>query len=434
MFEYKLQIGCLLVILYFVVSYLKESANRKISKNKYFVVVLLFAPIAVIFDGITAWTVNHQELVPVAVNQLLHGAFFLTSDITIIFYNLYMIHEMIGIRSKKRLALLLLPGVVTSVGIFSFLGKLEYIQGQTTNYSVGISVIFCYATLLVHLLILLGIVGVHHQTLEKRKIVGVMYPMILMMVCLIVQIIYPECLISALLQVFSVIGIYVNFEDPSLKRVEQYNSEMVMGFATLVENRDNSTGGHIRRTKEYVRIILHEMKKKPKYRFVLTRDYTKNVTEAAPMHDVGKIAIRDQILQKPGRLTAEEYDVMKTHSAIGGQIIQDTFSGLDDPEYQQIAYEVARYHHEKWNGKGYPEGLIGEEIPLHARIMAIADVFDVVSAKRCYRDAMPVRECFQIIKDGAGTDFDPELAELFLGAKHKVLEYYEKDQCKKTAN
>ena len=138
---------------------------------------------------------------------------------------------------------------------------------------------------------------------------------------------------------------------------------------------------------------------------------------AAPMHDIGKIAIPDSILQKPGRLTPEEFEIMKTHSERGGQILKKTFNNTGDDEYEKIAYEVAMYHHEKWNGKGYPKGLSKEQIPLSARIMAVADVFDAVSAKRCYRDALPLSECFEIIKNGSGQDFDSLIADLFLEMK-----------------
>ena len=251
---------------------------------------------------------------------------------------------------------------------------------------------------------------------------------------LIVQVLFPESLISSLFPVLAVVGIYISFEDPSIRRLQKYNEEMVTGFATLVENRDNSTGGHIRRTREYVRIILDEMKKDAAYRKELSRDYVQNVIKAAPMHDIGKIATPDYILQKPGRLTDEEYAIMKNHAGIGGDIIKKTFSELDEPEYEKIAYEVARFHHEKWNGKGYPDGLRGEDIPLHARIMAIADVFDAVSAKRCYRDAMPIEKCFQIIEEGAGSDFDPHLTELFLNARQEILTYYENSKSAETGD
>lgn len=140
------------------------------------------------------------------------------------------------------------------------------------------------------------------------------------------------------------------------------------------------------------------------------------------MHDIGKIATPDSILQKPGKLTPEEFAIMKEHAAQGGEIIKTAFHNLEDPDFLQIAYEVARYHHEKYNGQGYPEGLVGESIPLHARIMAIADVFDAVSQKRCYRDAMPLEACFAIIEKGSGTDFDSHLVKLFLDAKEEVTE------------
>ena len=156
------------------------------------------------------------------------------------------------------------------------------------------------------------------------------------------------------------------------------------------------------------------------YKEFLTKDYIKNLCKAAPMHDIGKIAVPDVILQKPGRLTTEEFEIIKKHTVDGAKIIKETFSNLGNEEYTQMAYEVAKYHHEKWNGKGYPEGLERQEIPLCARIMAVADVFDAVSEKRCYRDAMSLEQCFAIIEQGSGQDFDPLIAEVFLECREKV--------------
>ena len=193
-----------------------------------------------------------------------------------------------------------------------------------------------------------------------------------------------------------------------------------MGFATLVEQRDDSTGGHIRRTSSYAELLAKELQSQGYYKEVLTKDYIKNLTLAAPMHDVGKISVPDDILQKPGKLTTDEFEVMKTHAAHGGEIILDTFGKLDNEEYMEMAYQVAHYHHEKWNGMGYPEGIKGEDIPLCARIMAIADVFDAVSEKRCSRDAMPLEQCFVIIQEGRGTHFDPTLVDVFMSIRQKV--------------
>ena len=203
-------------------------------------------------------------------------------------------------------------------------------------------------------------------------------------------------------------------------KLSRYHEEMVMGFATLVENKDGSTGGHIKRTTMYVKLLAEELKHRGYYEEELTPDYIKNLCMAAPMHDVGKISVPDVILQKPGRLTAEEYERMKQHAESGGKIVQETFGHLGNEQYARTAYEVARHHHEKWNGKGYPDGLKRKEIPLCARIMAVADVFDAVSEKRCYREAMPLDKCFGIIQEGSGQDFDPVLVEVFLDIRDKV--------------
>ena len=206
------------------------------------------------------------------------------------------------------------------------------------------------------------------------------------------QMIYPQALLTSLVSVFVIIGAYLNMENPLLQKLRAHNKEMVMGFATLVENRDGSTGGHIRRTTTYVEMLAKELKNRGLYK---------------------------------DELTAEEFDVMKTHAAKGGEIIKETFQSMGDDEYEKIAYQVARFHHEKWNGKGYPEGLSRKEIPLCARIMAVADVFDAVSAKRCYRDAMPLEQCFSIIENGSGQDFDPYITDVFLDMKEIITNIVE---------
>ena len=206
--------------------------------------------------------------------------------------------------------------------------------------------------------------------------------------------------------------------------LSHYHEEMVMGFATLVENKDGSTGGHVKRTTMYVRLLAEELRNRGYYKDILTQDYISDLCMAAPMHDIGKVAVPDVILQKPGRLTPEEFEEIKKHTVSGGNIIKETFGHLGNEHYTQMAYEVARFHHEKWNGKGYPEGLKRKNIPLCARIMAIADVFDAVSEKRCYRDAMPLDKCFDIILEGSGQDFDPMIAEVFLDIRDKVEDTY----------
>lgn len=203
-------------------------------------------------------------------------------------------------------------------------------------------------------------------------------------------------------------------------KIRELHKDIVLGFATLVENRDESTGGHVKRTSRYVELLSKELYNRGIYKEIIDSVFISNLTNAAPMHDIGKMSIPDHILQKPGKLTDEEFSIMKTHAEQGGKIIKQTFSHIGDDEYRQMVYEVARYHHEKWNGRGYPEGRIKQEIPLAARIMAVADVFDAISQKRCYREAIPLDECFQIIEKGSGCDFEPVLVDVFLSMKDQI--------------
>lgn len=234
----------------------------------------------------------------------------------------------------------------------------------------------------------------------------------------------PDALVTSVGTMMIILGTYVNQEDPAMRELSRYHEEMVMGFATLIENRDDNTGGHVKRTTRYAALLAEELQRRGYYRDILTKDYIHNLLLAAPMHDVGKIAIPDAILQKPGKLTDEEFDIMKQHTVRGGEIIHETFGRMGNEQYMEIAYQIARHHHEKWNGKGYPDGLKEEEIPLCARIMAIADVFDAVSENRCYRAAMPLDQCFDIIREGSGRDFEPILAEAFLDMREKVVNIF----------
>lgn len=291
---------------------------------------------------------------------------------------------------------------------------------------MGVSAYTCFVMLGIYLLASLIIVFKRWHYMERRKRISLLTFLIAIICVAGYQVMVPEALLTSLVPALVSLGAYMNLENPALESLENYHKEMVMGFATLVENKDDNTGGHIRRTTAYVELLARELKRRGFYVKELTKDYMNNLIMAAPMHDIGKIAIPDAILQKPGKLTKEEFEIMKTHSARGGEIIQQTFGHLGKIQYEEIAYQVARYHHEKWNGKGYPEGLEKDEIPLCARIMAIADVFDAVSAKRCYRDAMPLDTCFKIIEEGQGQDFDPVIAGVFIEIREKVEEIYRK--------
>lgn len=213
----------------------------------------------------------------------------------------------------------------------------------------------------------------------------------------------------------------LEYQENDQKRISRFDTDMLTAFASLVESRDENTGGHIKRTREYVKLIVKELKKRSMFSEIIDDEFIRNIVKAAPLHDIGKIAIKDNVLQKEGKLTAEEFDEMKKHAVAGGSIIRKNFAHIGDKSFRNIVYEMATHHHEKWNGKGYPDGLKGEEIPLCARIMTVADVFDAVSQDRCYRAAMPIEKCFEIIEAGSGEDFDPEIARIFLSIKDKVI-------------
>ena len=204
--------------------------------------------------------------------------------------------------------------------------------------------------------------------------------------------------------------------DEKTKRLIAVQNSVLTGMATMVESRDNSTGGHIRRTSDCVRVFANELE--------MPQAFLENVVKAAPMHDLGKIAVPDAILQKPGKFTDEEYEKMKAHSAEGARIVENVLSEVDDLEFKKIAINVAHYHHEKWDGSGYPDKLKGEQIPLEARIMALADVFDALVSKRCYKDSFSYDKAFQIIQESLGTHFDPELGNKFIACRNQLEELY----------
>ncbi len=200
----------------------------------------------------------------------------------------------------------------------------------------------------------------------------------------------------------------------------QMQNGLIVTMADMVESRDSDTGAHVQKTAAYVRIILEGLKKKGYYAGKLTPKFMTDCESSAPLHDVGKINIPDAILNKPGRLTDEEFEIMKTHTTSGREIMEKAINTVKGGSYLKEARNMAGYHHERWDGKGYPEGLHGEVIPLSARIMAVADVFDALTSPRVYKPAFPLDKALEIITEGAGVQFDPKVVEVFLDALPEV--------------
>ncbi len=210
--------------------------------------------------------------------------------------------------------------------------------------------------------------------------------------------------------------------DEKTRHIVEMHDNLIMSLAMMVESRDNSTGGHIKRTSEGVRILIGEIQKEDSMQ--LPEEFCRDIIKAAPMHDLGKIAVDDAILRKPGRFTPEEYDKMKMHSAEGARVIHEILRHTDDESFKVVAENVAHYHHERWDGTGYPEKLSGEAIPIEARIMAIADVYDALVSKRVYKEAFDYEKADTIILEGMGTQFDPGLRQIYERARPHLEQYY----------
>jgi len=198
------------------------------------------------------------------------------------------------------------------------------------------------------------------------------------------------------------------------RQVQRIQDVTILAMASLAETRDNETGNHILRTQRYVQALARELQTLPAYCGELTDDVIELLYKSAPLHDIGKVGIPDHILLKPGKLTAEEFEIMKTHTTLGLVAIQRAESHTDgDADFLRYAREIAHAHQEKWDGSGYPLGLKGENIPLSARLMAVADVYDALISQRVYKPAFSHEKSMEIILQGRGTHFDPNMIDAF---------------------
>lgn len=204
------------------------------------------------------------------------------------------------------------------------------------------------------------------------------------------------------------------------EQIENMQNGLIYILADLVESRDKCTGDHVRKTAAYVKLILDALQEKGLYADEIDEEFVKDVYNSAPLHDVGKIKVPDAILNKPGKLDDDEFEEMKKHTTAGQEIIESAMELVGESGYLNSALDLATYHHEKWDGSGYPKGLKGEEIPLSARIMAVSDVFDALMSKRSYKKPFTFEQAMDIIKDGAGKHFDPVIANVFVENADKV--------------
>ena len=277
---------------------------------------------------------------------------------------------------------------------------------------------------LIYLIIGIVLVGRkfrHRDTITICMILLILVAGILPMTIFKLNITYIAVAISA-----SICYIYYNdlvqqdIQSELVKNQEQISgmqTQIISGLANLIESRDLETGEHVSRTGYYVRTLAEDAIKDGVYTDLLDDSFIAKLQMLAPMHDIGKIVISDRILRKPARLTQEEFEAIKKHASVGGSVVRAVLTGVASEEYLAFASDITTYHHERWDGKGYPFGLKGDEIPLSARIMAIADVFDALVSERCYKKAVSPENAFKIIEEESGTHFDPNLVGVFL--RHK---------------
>lgn len=197
---------------------------------------------------------------------------------------------------------------------------------------------------------------------------------------------------------------------------------VMYGLAHLSESRDPATGEHLRRMKHLARVLAEALQSHPNYRAVVTPEFVKQIEISAMLHDIGKVGISDAILLKPGKLTAVERQEIQQHPLISSQCLRRIEEKLGSANFLEMAHEIALYHHERWDGLGYPFGRRGETIPLSARIVAIADVYDALVSERVYKPAFPHDQCVSMIREGAGTQFDPELVKVFLSIERRFAD------------
>ncbi len=204
--------------------------------------------------------------------------------------------------------------------------------------------------------------------------------------------------------------------------IRNIQRQVVLGLADMIENRDSNTGGHVKRTSDIIGFVVDAVRRQGHYQ--INDTLAEDIVRAAPMHDLGKITIENSILRKKGRLDEKEYEIMKTHAVKSGEFVDLILKDVEEEHFVRVAHNVARYHHERWDGKGYPEGLIGEMIPLEARIMAIADVYDALVSSRIYKPGLGYEQTAAIMLEGMGTQFDPNMYDVFMDCREQLENYY----------
>jgi response regulator RpfG family c-di-GMP phosphodiesterase len=240
-----------------------------------------------------------------------------------------------------------------------------------------------------------------------------------------------ECNAKCIMKDYQIVGFQLVIRDitvrkklendlfESYKKVQSARNATILGLAKLAEYRDADTGAHLERIREYSKILTEDLAKRSEYAGYITPEYIDDIYNSSILHDIGKVGVPDAILLKPGKLTPDEFDIIKRHSALGGDALREVEAKIEGQSFLTLGKEIAYYHHEKWDGTGYPRGLKGDQIPLSARIVALADVYDALTSKRVYKEAFSHQAAKEIIVESSGTHFAPDIVDAFLKNEHE---------------
>lgn len=336
----------------------------------------------------------------------------------------------LGLKHQRRIVIITLAICLTIGIVCAPFGWVFYFD--ETGYHRGPAFLVYEATYFASLIYIIGTLFIVGRKFKHRDIGTIIMVLVVLAAGIIPMSIY------ALHIAYLAVGIaaclcYVFYNDlvqqdtkaelvEKQQKITEMQEQIIARLANLIESRDTETGMHVARTSAYVKTLAEDALAGGVYTDQINDHFIELLTMLAPMHDVGKILVSDKILRKPGKLTPEEYEEIKKHASVGGTVVKQILDGIADEEHIQFAIDIATGHHERWDGSGYPNKLKENEIPLSARIMAIADVFDALVSKRCYKEAIPTSEAFEIIKEESGTHFDPKLVEVFLAHKEKYEE------------
>ena len=214
--------------------------------------------------------------------------------------------------------------------------------------------------------------------------------------------------------------------EKNVREVSEAQQATIFALAKLAEQRDDDTGAHLERVRDYCKMLAQQLAQVSPYADHISEVFIDCIQHASPLHDIGKVAIPDRVLLKPGKLTPEEFEIMKTHTIIGAENMQTVFNKYADNPFIGMGIEIALYHHERWDGTGYPDGLIGKNIPLSARIMAVADCYDALRSNRCYRKGFDHETVKEMLLEEEGTHFDPEIIKAFIALEDEFSHIMEK--------